>query len=244
MTISSSLAYVDELQALAGDLTGIVDVVICPPYTALWAVDQKLKGSSLQLGAQNLSVFSDASHTGEISAEQLADAGCQWVLTGHWEVRRFLNEDDEAINRKIHLCLEAGLRPVLLTGESGLASSREKTSLEGHLERILTGVDSEQIARMAFIYEPEEKIGSDRPASPEQVARGCSQIRFWISQRKSKAASEQARIIYGGSVTPEDAASLLNDPDVDGLGAGRKGRDPAAFAEIVRQIWAVKKAKA
>ncbi len=240
MTVAESLAFVDRFQALAGPLLDRVDVVICPPYTALWPVARALQGSRLQLGAQNAASTDDPARTGQISAGLLADVGCRWLMLGHWEVRRHLGHDDAAVNRVLGLALEAGLRPILLAGEpqkgEGLAA------LAGQLERVLAGCRAQDVATMAFVYEPERAIGASQPATPEQVAAGCAFVRGWLRQRWGEASAEAVRIIYGGSVAPEFAADLLAIPDLDGLGATRRGRAPETFADIVRRIAQAKSA--
>jgi triosephosphate isomerase len=239
MTISESLAFVRKFGELAGDLLARVDVILCPPFTGLWALAGVLQDSPMQLGAQNVSASETARHTGEISAALLADVGCQWVMLGHWEVRRHLGDDDEAVNRKVHLCLRAGLRPILLVGESR-SEFRADGALRDQLSRVLAGCEAQQVARMAFVYEPEAAIGADEPAGATKVAAGSSLIRDWLKHGWGEDVSEQVRIIYGGSVSPQNAARLLAHPDLDGLGASRKGRDAQDFAEIVRQIDRVK----
>lgn len=231
MTIAQSLAFVREFLARAGPDLAAVEVVLCPPYTALAAVAAAVRGTPIAVGGQDLWPGPGQAHTGAISAELLADAGATWVMVGHWEVRRRLQEDDGAVNRKVRAALEGGLRPILLFGEAA-----GETIDPGRLSVLLDGCDGEAVARMAFVYEPEGAIGQSEPVPPAHAAAGCRAIRRWLAERFGKEAAGQARIIYGGSVTPEHAAALLADPDVDGLGATRRGRDPAAFAEIVARI--------
>ena len=244
MTVAESRAFVRDFEAIAGDLLDEVDVVICPPFTALWLVAQALRGSRLQLGGQNIAPTADLARTGEISAALLADIGCRWVMLGHWEVRRHQGDDDADVNRKVHLALDAGLTPILLIGEAHDDESPMADALEGQLGRVLAGCGGEQdfgelsraVEAMVFVYEPESAIGVAAPASPEHVATGCGSIRGWLRERWGGAVAESIRIIYGGSVALEHAADLLADPDVDGLGATRRGRDAATFAKIVRLI--------
>lgn len=236
MTVAESLAFVHDFEAIMGDLLDRVDIVICPPFTALWPVAQALGDSRIQLGGQNIAPTADLACTGEISAALLADVGCRWVMLGHWEVRRHLGDDNAVVNRKVHLALEAGLVPILLIGEARDEQSSSVDALGRQLERVLAGCSGEQVQTMAFIYEPEATIGVGAPTSPEHVADGCGFIRDWLRGRWGDAVAESVRIIYGGSVAPEYAADLLACPDVDGLGATRRGRDAAIFAEIVRLI--------
>jgi triosephosphate isomerase len=240
MTIAESLAFVRELRAAVGDLAQAVDIILCPPHTALYAIAQALADSPIALGAQNLCAAPGLAHTGEISAPLLANAGCEWVMLNHWEVRRSRNETDEDINRKVHAAFEAGLRPILLIGESSTERGQAREILETRLPNILTGCAETQVAQMALLYEPEWTIGVKEPAPPEYVAAGCGIIRQWLSRTYGAGCASAIRIIYGGSVTPEYAAGLLSSPQVDGAGAGRKGRNPTAFAEIVHLIAAAK----
>jgi triosephosphate isomerase len=236
MTVAESLAFVRQFEALAGDLLEAVDVVICPPFTALWAVAEALRGSRLQLGAQNVAPTADLARTGEISAALLADAGCRWVMLGHWEVRRYQGDDDAAVNRKVRLAFEAGLWPMLLIGEARDDPVPLEVALDRQLGRVLEGCRAEQVAKAALVYEPEGAIGVSAPASPAHVTVGCAFMRGWLRERWGEAVAERVRVVYGGSVSPEHAPALLAAPDLDGLGATRRGRDPASFVEIVRQI--------
>lgn len=236
MTIAESLAFVQDFQKLAGDLPEQVDVIICPPFTALWAVAQALAGSSLQLGAQDVAASTDPARTGQVSAPLLAEAGCRWVMLGHWEIRRYLGDDDAAVNRKLHLALAAGLTPILLIGEGRDEAGSRETILERHLTQLLAGCQADQVAGLVCVYEPEAAIGGSAPTQAGQVASGCAFIRGWLGQRWGNPVAEAVRIIYGGSVSPEYAADLLTSADVDGLGASRRGRDSATFVEIVRQV--------
>jgi triosephosphate isomerase len=213
-----------------------VDVVLCPTYTALYPTAQAMAGSPVELGAQNVSAATGKAHTGEVSARLLADVGCNWALVGHWEVRRRTGETDKDVNRKLLAVQDAGLRPILLVGEGAGRRDEAEQALDWRLPALLAGSEAAQVSRMVVIYEPEWTIGADRPAPPDHVAAGCRSIRRWIAKRYGTAPAERVRTIYGGSVTPEYAEELLASPEVDGLGAGRKGRDPTAFAEIVRLI--------
>jgi triosephosphate isomerase len=240
MTISESLAFVHAFGAAVGDLARAVDVVLCPPFTALHAVAQALADSPVALGAQDLCAAPGKAHTGEISAPLLADAGCEWVMLGHWEIRQRTGETDADVNRKMHAALGAGLRPILLIGEAASERERAEERLAARLPHLFAGCGPEQVAQMAVVYEPEWTIGVREPALPETVAAGCGFIRRWIGGEYGAGVAEGMRVIYGGSVAPEYAGGLLASPEVDGLGASRKGRDPVAFAEIVQLIAAAK----
>jgi triosephosphate isomerase len=240
MTVPESLAFVREFCIAVGSLAQSVDIILCPPYTALYAVSQALADSSIDLGAQDVSTAPGKSHTGEISPRLLVDAGCKWVLVGHLEIRRRTGETDADCNTKMRTGFEAGLRPILLMGEGAAERGKAEDMLAARLPNLFAGCDTRQVAQSAVIYEPEWTIGAPKPASPDYIAAGCSFIRRWIAQAHGADAANEVRIVYGGGVAPEYVERLLASPDVDGLGAGRKGRDPVAFAEIVRLIAASK----
>jgi len=192
MTVAESLAFVRDFEAIAGDLLDEVDVVICPPFTALWPVSQALRGSRIQLGGQNIAPTDSQARTGEVSAALLADVGCQWVMLGHWEVRR-QGDDDVVVNRKVHLVLNVGLSPILLIGEAHDDESPIADALERQLGLVLADCQAEQVETMAFVYEPEGAIGVAAPASPEHVATGCGLIRGWLRGRWGDAVAESVR---------------------------------------------------
>lgn len=240
MTIPESIAFVHRFSAAVGDLVQAVDIVLCPPYTALQPMTQALADTPIALGAQNLCAAPGMAHTGEISAPLLADAGCEWVMLNHWEIRRRSEESDADVNRKMLAAFEAGLRPILLIGESNTERGRATETLNARLPTLFANCKVEQVAKMALVYEPEWTIGVKEPASPEYVANGCRTIRQWLGKTYGAGEASAIRIIYGGSVAPEYAADLLTSPEVDGAGASRKGRNPVAFAEIVRLIAAAK----
>ncbi|HID89499.1 MAG TPA: triosephosphate isomerase [Anaerolineae bacterium] len=231
MTLAQARAFIRDFLSRVADLVDQVEIVICPPYTAVHAVAEALRGTGIGVGGQDLLPGPGEAHTGAISGPLLADAGATWVMVGHWEVRRRLGEDDPVVNRKVRAAFDAGLRPILLVGEP-----QGEIFDPDRLATLLAGCTDEGVARMAFVYEPEGAIGRAEPVSPAHAAAGCRAIRQWIAEQFGEPTAEAVRIVYGGSVTPEHAAALLADPDVDGLGASRRGRDPAAFAEIVRQI--------
>ena len=235
-TIAAGQHFVRQFSRDLGSVAESVDVILCPPFTALHPVAQALAGSPIELGAQNVSAAAGTAHTGEISADLLVDVGCQWVLLGHWEIRRRTGERDVGVNRKMLAALDAGLRPILLIGEGMDQREQAAMALQERLPLLFAGLDAADVAKMVVVYEPEWTIGVDEPAPPERVAAGCRAVRQWVAQAYDRATADAMRTIYGGSVTPGHAEALLASPQVDGLGAGRKGRAPRAFAEIVHLI--------
>jgi triosephosphate isomerase len=240
LTIAEGEAFALGLSKELGALAERIEVVLFPAYPAIHAVAQQSRGSGILLGAQDVSAAASGSYTGQVSARQLADAGCTWVMLGHWEVRRHRGDTDEVINEKAKRCLEAGLRPFLLVGQGRDEPGEQTAFLEQRMARLLAGCDAADAARMAFMYEPEATVGAAAPVSPAEAAAGCGILRGYLRSRYGDDLAENVRVLYGGSVAPEFAPQLLSSPEVDGLGVGRKGREVAPFAEIVRSIAAAK----
>jgi triosephosphate isomerase len=240
MTLAQSRAFVHEFSAAVGDAAGAVDIVICPPYTALQTAAEALSSTPIALGAQNLCAAPGLAHTGEISAALLADVGCEWVMLNHWEIRRRARETDHDVNLKMLAAFQAGLRPILLIGEGTTERGQVQETLAAQLPGLFAGCETAQVSQMAIVYEPEWTIGVREPAPADYAAEGCTFIRRWLGQTYGAECASAVRIIYGGSVAPEYTSILLASSDVDGAGASRKGRDPDAFAGIVRLIAAAK----
>jgi triosephosphate isomerase len=237
MTIAESLAYLQRFQEQTGHLATQVQVILCPPYTSLYLMAQALGASPIELGAQTVSTAEGGACTGEVSARLAADAGARWVLLGHWELRRHLAETDEMVNQKVHRALKAGLRSILLVGEArDVGAELVGPALGRQLACVLDGCAAEQVASMVIVYEPEWTIGATEPAPPKHVNAGCRWIRQWLAAGFGEDTAQAVRILYGGSVAPAFARSLLALHDVDGFGASRKGRDPHAFSELVLLI--------
>jgi triosephosphate isomerase len=234
MTLDATRAFVERFQALDQRRAAALDLVITPPATALTTLAELAAGTPIQVGAQDLSTESGAPHTGQLSAELLADAGATWALIGHWEVRRDRGDDWSTLNTKIHRALAGGLRPILLLGEDDRTGD-VAAQLEARVAQVLDGCGASDVRRMGFVYEPAWAIGKDEPATPEHVSAGVRALREVLTARFGPEVGERVQVIYGGSVTPENADALLAEPALDGLGMGRKGRDPDAVAALVKQ---------
>ncbi|MDR7521889.1 MAG: triose-phosphate isomerase [Armatimonadota bacterium] len=222
-------------QRLAG--TSGVDVVVCPPFTALAEVGRVLAGSPIELGAQDVHWEPQGAFTGEISAPMLWDLGCTYVIVGHSERRRLLDEDDETVGRKVTAALAAELIPILCVGES--SDEREA----GRTERIVQtqarvgtlGVTPEQASQLVVAYEPVWAIGTGQPATGEEANRIAGLLRRWLRQWYGEAA-DAVRILYGGSVTPQTVAEFAGQPEIDGALVGGASLDAEAFAGIVAAV--------
>jgi triosephosphate isomerase (TIM) len=209
------------------------DVVICPSFLALSEVVERSRGSAVRVAAQNMHEAGSGAFTGEVSAEMLVEADVEAVVLGHSERRRLFCETDEALARKVPAALAAGLEPILCVGESEEARDAGQTEavLERQLQADLAEVSSADLARVVVAYEPIWAIGTGRTATPEQAQEAVAFIRGVLRERG--AAAEEARILYGGSVKPANAAELLAQPDIDGALVGGASLDPEDFAAIV-----------
>jgi triosephosphate isomerase len=214
-----------------------VEVVLCPPFTALAVVADTLGGSPLRLGAQNCHWESSGPHTGEIAPPMLVELGCRYVLVGHSERRREMGETDDQVNRKVLAALVNGLTPVLCVGET--AEERRQgltfTTVEGQLRAGLAGVAPEGIERTVLAYEPVWAIGTGVNATPAQAAEVHGYLRGLLSELTSKETAQAIRILYGGSVKADNADTLCAEQEIDGALVGSASLNAQGFIGIVRK---------
>ncbi len=214
-----------------------VEVVLCPPFTALAAVGELLGAGPLRLGAQNCHWEVAGAYTGEISPPMLADLGCRYVLVGHSERRRDMGETDQQINLKVRAALAHGLTPVLCVGET--AEERRQgltfTTVEGQLRAGLAGLGADAVARVVLAYEPVWAIGTGVNATPAQAAEVHGYLRGLLSELGSKEAAGGIRILYGGSVKPDNAETLAAEPEIDGVLVGGASLNAPGFVTIARK---------
>ncbi|MFM7039434.1 MAG: triose-phosphate isomerase, partial [Planctomycetaceae bacterium] len=199
-------------------------------------VAERISGSAVQLGAQNVYFEAPGAFTGETACEMLKDCGCQYVLIGHSERRALLGETDAVLNRKLNATIAGGITPVLCVGEllaerqSGLTEEVLDRQMEGAFE----GISEEKVAGIVIAYEPVWAIGTGVTASPEQAESAHEHLRKWLARRYNPAFSEKTRILYGGSVKPDNAETLLGQPNVDGALVGGASLKSATFVPIIR----------
>lgn len=223
-----------------------VECAICPPtpYLAAFAASlQEYRGERIALGvgAQDCSSEqSDGAYTGEVGAAMLADVACGWVIVGHSERRARQHEDDELVARKFEAALEAGLAPILCVGETEAQRQSGKAGdvVRGQLLAVMERVGAERLAGGAVAYEPVWAIGSGQPATPESAQDMHGMLRLCIAERSDTAASA-VRILYGGSVKPDNAGDFFVQPDIDGALVGGASLDPASFCAIAAAAAAV-----
>jgi triosephosphate isomerase (TIM) len=230
------------VQKLAFTLTpkdfDAVEVAVLPPFTDLRSVQTLVTGDKLRIvyGAQDLSPHDNGAYTGDISGAMLAKLGCQYVLAGHSERRRYHHEDDALVNSKVHAALRASITPVLCVGEN--LSIREEGEQVAHtlaqIDGALVGVSAEQVAGMVIAYEPIWAIGTGEVATPEDAHEMCSAIRGRISEVHGHETGSSVRILYGGSVKPDNIAPIMARHHVDGALVGGASLDAGEFAQICR----------
>jgi triosephosphate isomerase (TIM) len=230
-----------EAKALAsavakGVTSDTVSVTVCPPFPWLLPVAEILKGSPVALGAQNVYFEKKGAFTGEVSPAMLLEAGCKYVIIGHSERRHGMGEADSAINHKVHTALEDGLHVILCVGET--LAERERNLQERVFQRQVyaacAGLTNEQFARLAVAYEPVWAIGTGKVATPDQAQQAHHNIRHRMEQLYGDKIAADLPILYGGSVTADNAAGLLTQPDVDGALVGGASLKADLFLAIVK----------
>jgi triosephosphate isomerase len=226
----------EHIQALLPRVSSLdgVDVAICVPFTDLRAMVDSARGSRVEVYAQNMHHEPEGPYTGEISAPMLVELDVRGVVLGHCERRAMFGETDRALALKVPVALAAGLTPILCVGETEDERDAGETErkLRHQIQEDLAGVEPAQLGDVVIAYEPIWAIGTGRVATAEQAQEAIAFIRALIGDRGEDAAT-RVRVLYGGSVKPDNAAELLALPDVDGALVGGASLDPAAFAEIV-----------
>jgi triosephosphate isomerase len=219
------------LGALDGGRYPGVDLAVCVPFTALWAAQRAARGVAVY--AQNMHEAEKGAFTGEVSAPMLAEAGIAGVVLGHSERRQYFNETDKALQRKVPVALEAGLVPILCVGESEEERERGDTErkLRHQVQEGLHDVPDERLHEVVIAYEPIWAIGTGQVATPEQAQEAVAFVRALVGDR-SKEAGERVRVLYGGSMKPDNAPELLALPDVDGGLIGGASLNPDDLAAI------------
>ena len=223
-------AYCAKLPGLVGESSA--EIVIFPPAPLLRSVSAALRGSSIAVGGQDIHPDSAGAFTGDVSAVQLVDAGCRWALCGHSERRRDHGETDELIAAKGLAAVASGLSALICIGES--AAEREAGRAFEVLEHQLAGALAGRPEPFALAYEPVWAIGTGKTATPETAQETHEFIRDALSDLIGQAAAASKRIVYGGSVNPENAASLIAKRDIDGFLVGGASLDPDQFSAIIR----------
>jgi triosephosphate isomerase len=234
-TVHEAVVYIKELRKLAKDVHD-ADLVVAPPFTALHAAAEAARASNIAISAQDVHFEKDGAFTGAVSAGMAREAGAELAIVGHSERRRLFHDDDASVNRKAQAAAAAGLTPIVCIGETLEERERNETMavLDRQIKAGLDGFTGDQVAAFVVAYEPVWAIGTGRNASPEQAGEAHAHIRQRLRAWFGGPAAEGCRIIYGGSVKPENAAALAAQADVDGALVGGASLDPAAFFRIVQ----------
>ena len=233
-TVAETVKYVKEFRGLVKDFTD-VEIVLAPPFTALHAAAEAARNSNVGIAAQDVHWEREGAFTGEISAAMIAETGAEYVIIGHSERRTLFGETDASVNRKIAAAFAGGLTPIVCIGETLDQRERDETFsvLDRHIRDGLDGVTSEQLVRLVMAYEPVWAIGTGRNATPAQAAEAHGHIRKRLQHWFGAESSQRCRVIYGGSVKPENIADLTSQPDVDGALVGGASLDVKGFVDIV-----------
>jgi triosephosphate isomerase (TIM) len=234
-TVAETVSYVNDLRVLIKDVKG-VDVAIAPPFTSLAAAVEAAKGSAIGIGAQNMHWEREGAFTGEISAAMIRDTGARYVIVGHSERRTLFGDTNETVNKKTHAALTAGLVPIVCIGETLDQRDRNETMavLDRQIKDSLDRITGEQLSGMVLAYEPVWAIGTGRNATPAQAGEAHFHIRQRLKQWFGLDASDRCRVLYGGSVKPDNIAKLITEPDVDGALVGGASLDPKSFVAIIQ----------
>lgn len=234
-TCSEAVETAKHLLKLVSKTTD-VDVMIAPPFTALAQVSDVVKGSCISVGAQNLFWEAEGAYTGEISPSMLVSAGCRYVIIGHSERRQYFNETDESVNRKIKSSLKNGLIPVMCVGESEKERELRETFsvLDKQIKNGLEDFSPDDLKTLVIAYEPVWAIGTGKTATAEQAQEVHEFLRAMLEKKFGNRLAKSMRILYGGSVKPNNIAELMSMPDIDGALVGGASLDPETFSKIIQ----------
>jgi triosephosphate isomerase len=233
-TVHEAVAFVSEFGAIAKSIDR-AEIILAPPFTALAAAAEAARNTSIAIAAQDLYFEREGAFTGEVSAAMIKDAGATHVIVGHSERRRLFGDTDEWVNRKTRAAIAAELTPIVCIGET--LAEREQgdtlTVLDRQIRAGLDGLSADQIAAGLIAYEPVWAIGTGKNATPAEADEAHRHIRSRLRQWFGGTAADACRILYGGSVKPENIRDLIGLPDVDGALVGGASLEVRSFAEIV-----------
>ncbi len=234
-TIDQSLDLVTKLKSEVAKVNDL-DIVVCPPFTSLFAVGKAIRGTNIFLSAQDVYWEEKGAYTGEVSPGMLTGVGCRYVIIGHSERRQFFAETNQSVNRKVKTALKFSLTPIMCVGER--LEERERGVTEGvvreHITRGLEGLSREEILKIVIAYEPVWAIGTGKTATPDQAQEVHSFIRGLLNELYDEVTAAKVRIQYGGSVKPENISDLMREEDIDGALVGGASLDAKSFAQIIK----------
>lgn len=225
------------------NLENNIDIIVCPPYTALSQAHEIICGSNIKLGAQDVHWEEQGAFTGEVSCSMLKDAGCDYVIIGHSERRQYFNETNETVNKKLKAALKHALSPIVCVGETLAQREMGETFavLDDHVQNGLRDIEAEDASKIIIAYEPVWAIGTGKTATPQIAQEAQGYIRVLLEHMFAKGIAKGIRIQYGGSVKPENISDLMRQPDIDGALVGGASLDLTSFVGIVKKAYEVKK---
>jgi len=234
-TIGESISLVKELKKLIKDFDDR-EIVVCPPFTSLAAVGAEIKGSNIDLGAQNMHFEKEGAFTGEISSLMLKEIGVEYVILGHSERRHVFGEDDVLINKKIKSALENNLKPIFCIGEKLEEREENKTEqvVGEQINKGLKAIAKKDMKNSVIAYEPVWAIGTGKNATPEQAEEVHLFIRNLLKSMFDHNVADETTILYGGSVKPDNIKDLIAQDNIDGVLVGGASLNAKGFAEIVK----------
>lgn len=233
-TCSEAVEAAGQLVKLVA-MTSDIDVMIAPQFTALAPVSDVVRGSRVSLGAQNLFWETEGAYTGEISSVMLVSVGCKYVIIGHSERRQYFDETDETVNKKIKAAIKNDLVPVLCVGESEKERESKETFsvLDKQVKKGIESFSSDDLETLVIAYEPVWAIGTGKTATTDQAQEAHQFLRSVLEKSFGNMLAKSIRILYGGSVKPNNIAELMAMPDIDGALVGGASLDPETFSKIV-----------
>lgn len=236
-TIPEAVALVQKLLPLVTDVQE-AEIVVCPPFTALYSVGREIAGTNVALGAQNLFWEEKGAFTGEISTEMLVDVGVEYVIVGHSERRAYQKETDADIARKLQAAFNASIKPILCVGEhlTEREAGRAEEVVKAQLEEDLKLLTSKQVRQLVIAYEPIWAIGTGRSAEPSDAAAMAKVIRTVVTNKFDSDTAEAIRVQYGGSVNAANSSSFLSLDGIDGALVGGASLKAEDFATIVKSV--------
>lgn len=236
-TSGEGAILVQNLEERVDSMWDRVEVVVCPPFTALKSVSTVIELDRLQLGlgAQNVHWEAEGAFTGEVAPRMLVELRCDYCIVGHSERREMFGDTDEVVNRKVKALFASDIVPIMCCGEPLAVREAEETDgfVRTQVRAGLEGISAEEAARLVIAYEPIWAIGTGRTPTPEQANDVCRSIRATVGAMFGQEAAQAVRVLYGGSVKPENASMFLVEPDIDGALVGGAALDAVSFAEIV-----------
>jgi len=232
-TASEAVDFIKKFSKVLGETD--VEVVLCVPFTQLWAAKEAVNGTKIKIGAQNMHFEDKGAFTGEVSPVMLTEIQIDYCIVGHSERRQYFAETDETVNKKLHAAFAHQIAPILCVGETLEEREAHKTEevVRKQVNADLKNLSEEQVARLVIAYEPIWAIGTGKTATPEQANETIALIREIVKERYNDEVSEKLRVQYGGSVKPDNASEIMNQEDIDGALVGGASLKPEDFIEIV-----------